>query len=199
MPGTVANYAVRKEPEQAPRRFVKRWTRTEYEHLVDIGVFTPEDRIELVNGDIIKKMPHNPPHAGSIGLVSKALARILTRNQSTRIQLPLALGALSEPEPDIAVVEGDERDYLVTHPTGALLVVEVTHTTHRLDRGAKSGVYAEAGVPEYWIVDLRAGTLEVRRSPVGAAYQGQNVLGRGDQITPLFAPNAVVEVADLLP
>lgn len=123
-----------------------------------------------------------------------------------RPQLPLSLDPDSEPEPDAAVVRGAPRDYVDTHPTTALLVVEVADTPLDLDRGKKAGLYAKAGIPEYWIVNLVEPVLEVHRDPAPvpggpseAAYRLVRRHAPSEAVT-LSTPGAgPVPVADLLP
>jgi Uma2 family endonuclease len=113
--------------------------------------------------------------------------------------MPLDVGAESMPEPDLAVVPGTPRDYYASHPTGAALVLEVTDTSQSHDRKRKPRLYAEAGIQDYWIVNLTRDVLEVYRNPVGAAYRTRLVLRRGERIAPLARSDAPIAVADLLP
>src|SRR5215470_15782347 len=148
---------------------LKRWTRVEYERLVEHGIFTAEDRIELIDGLLIVAEPQSSDHYTAIGLVARALARAFGEGWTIRSQGPLALDATSEPEPDVAVVRGDLRDYARAHPADPVLVVEVSVSSLTLDRRYKSSLYARAGRPEYWIVNLIDGVLEVRREPALSA------------------------------
>ena len=103
------------------------------------------------------------------------------------------------PEPDLAVVPGTPRDYYTAHPTGAALVVEVTDTTQYHDRKRKARTYAEAGIQDYWIINLARDVLEVYRDPAGDTYRTQRIFHRGDRIAPLARPDAPIAVDDLLP
>ena len=123
-----------------------------------------------------------------------------------RLHAPLALDEDSEPEPDVAVVAGAPRDYVRAHPSTAALVVEVADSSVRLDRRLKSGLYARAGLQEYWIVNLVGGVLEVHREPQPAAdalsgwgYRSVEILRSPATVIPLAAPGAQIPVADLLP
>ena len=122
-----------------------------------------------------------------------------------RSQAPLRF-AQSEPEPDVAVVEGAPRSHIARPPITALLVVEVSDSTLASDRDVKAHIYARAGIPEYWIVNLQAGQIEVRRdpradetAPLGWTYGALQTLGAGDQIAALARPDAPFSVADVLP
>ena len=97
------------------------WTREEYEKMVSAGVFHPEDRLELINGEILEMTPQSSAHATAVCLVDEALSAVYVRGFTVRVQVPMALGESSEPEPDVAVVRGRPRDYLAFHPTAATL------------------------------------------------------------------------------
>jgi Uma2 family endonuclease len=161
-----------------------RWTRREYEQLADVGVFGPEDRIELLDGEIWEMSPLRCAFAG-IGHVRHAG--------------PFALDDVSEPEPDVAVVAGRIRDYAEAHPRQALLLVEVSQSSLAFDRDRKRPAYARNGVPEFWILDLTMRRLEVYRDPRGETYGRVEILQAGDTATPLHAPDATIRVDDLLP
>ena len=186
-------------PEVQPPRWV--WTREQYERMVEAGVLGPDDKVELLDGQVVPKMSQNEPHAVATGLVSDALRDVFGTSAHPRDEKPLALSDLSEPEPDIAVVRGARRDYLGGHPAPAdvLLLVEVADTSLLQDRVRKLPLYAEAGVVECWIVNLQDGVVEVHRDPVGRAYGTKTTHGRGGAVSPVHAPDAPVAVADLLP
>jgi Uma2 family endonuclease len=142
----------------------------------------------------------------AVVLVHEALQAAFAPGHHVRAQLPVALDSMSEPEPDFAVVAGTPRDYLQGHPDTPALVVEVADTTISFDRSWKAGLYARAGIPEYWIVNLADRVLEVRRNPgeslsarYGWAYGTVHELRAGDEVSPLAASGARIVVADLLP
>ncbi len=178
---------------------VHRWTRQQYEEMVLHDIFQPGERVELVDGLIIDMSPQKSFHASTVCLVAEALQALFGAGHHIRVQMPLALGGNSEPEPDVAVVPGKTRDYVNAHPTTATLVVAVADTTLRLDRKAKQAVYARNGIAEYWIVNLKNNTLEVYREPQGDHYQAQTLLNSADSVYPLAAPDHGIIVADLLP
>lgn len=187
-----------------PRR--KIWTRAEYERMTALGVFSPDDRLELIEGEIVYKMPQNSPHVTGINLTAKTLRSLLTEQMHIRIQAPMALGNRSEPEPDVAVVAGTERDYEESHPTTALLIVEVSDSTLRTDRTTKAGLYARAGIAEYWILNLVERVLEVHRQParmpgypLGYFYQQVTRYEESERVSLLIIPGAQITVSDLLP
>ncbi|SRR5712691_282286 len=184
----------------------KRWTRLEYERMVDLGVFKPGDRLELVGGQLLVREPQGGPHMTAIGLAEDALRVAFGSGWIVRTQGPIALDDESEPEPDLAAVEGSRRDYVSGHPGRPTLLVEVAESSLAFDREHKGSLYARAQVADYWIVNLVERVLEVYREPVqapAAAYGWQYGallrLGPTDFISPLAAPHARVAVADLLP
>lgn len=186
----------------------RRWTRLEYERLVDLGVFRPEEPIELIGGELIVSEPKGSSHAVAVGLTGDALRSAFGPGWVVRVQDPVALDDESEPEPDLVVVPGGHRDYREGHPTRVVLVVEVAESSLALDldRDVKSGLYARAQVPEYWIVNLVDRVLEIHRRPirddstsVGWRYGFVERSGPQVRVSPLARAEARLLVADLLP
>src|SRR5947209_7586844 len=132
----------------------RRWTRAEYDRLIEVGVFQPGEPIELLGGELIVSEPQSEPHFTAIGLIEDALRTALGAGWVVRSQGPVALDDESEPEPDIAVVPGSRRDYRERHPARPVLVIEVAASSFYLDRTHKGSLYARAGLIDYWIVDL---------------------------------------------
>lgn len=177
---------------------VRRWTRQDYERMAAAGLFQPEERLELIEGTIYRMTPQSSRHAAFVQLVEEALRRAFAAGWCFRVQMPLALGDWSEPEPDLAVVPGSPRDYLEAHPTTAALVVEVAERSLPYDRTEKLALYARAGIPEYWLVDVQRRTLAVHRDPAAGAYRTRTVHRAGDSVAPLAHPQSALPVADLL-
>jgi Uma2 family endonuclease len=175
------------------------WARADYERLVAAGILGPGDRVELLEGEIIEMSPEKSRHAAAVDLTLDALRRRLGDSHSIRVQHPLAVSETSEPEPDLAVVPGSPRDYADRHPSSADLVVEVSDTSLDYDRNRKARVYARAGIVEYWIVNLVDSVLEVHREPTVSGYRSVTTVGRGEAVSPLVEPGAIVPVDDLLP
>jgi Uma2 family endonuclease len=183
----------------------RRWTRFEYDKLIDAGFLGPGDKIELLAGQLCVSEPQNNPHAMAISLGLDALQKALAPRWHVRVQLPIALDDESEPEPDLAVVSGGPREY-PEHPSRPALVVEVADSSLTLDREHKGSLYARAPLPEYWIVNLVDRVLEVYRNPspdaeapYGWVYGVMLTLGPEEHVAPLAAPLARIHVADLLP
>ncbi|MEM4412909.1 MAG: Uma2 family endonuclease [Candidatus Caldarchaeum sp.] len=181
-----------------------RWTRQEYDRMAEAGLFDPKERVQLIAGELVILTAQNSPHAVTIGKTQRVLERIFGQGIWVRIQMPALIDPDSEPEPDLVVVTGAPDEYLNEHSRTALLVIEVADTTLSLDRDQKAPLYARAGIPEYWIVNLLERCLEVFRDPVTppgqpASYRSHVKLGPSDTISLLAAPTASIAVADLLP
>ncbi len=178
---------------------MRRWTREEYDRMIAAGLFKPGERLELVDGEIFQMTPQGSAHFTAIQLTDEALRHAFGSGFVVRAQAPLALGPDSEPEPDVAVVTGNARDYRDAHPATALLVVEVADSTVDYARGRKITLYARAGIIEYWIVNLIERCLEVYRKPDQDTYLHCRRLVTGDKIAPLAAADKKIEVSDILP
>jgi Uma2 family endonuclease len=179
--------------------------RSRYDQLVEAGIFGPEDRVELLDGLLVAREPQGERHATVVGLVRAALEKVFGGAYHIREAKPIALDEQSEPEPDVVVVPGRLRDYLTAHPSRPVLVVEVADTSLALDRLRKGGLYARAGIADYWVANLIDEVLEVYREPVRAPsgrgawkYNSVRLLRRNAIVTPLAAPRARISVAALL-
>jgi Uma2 family endonuclease len=172
-----------------------------YFGLVHDGILDEADRVELLDGVIVAEPPMDPPHASGISYATDAIQRAVCGRSLVRIQAPFIASPFSVPEPDVAVVTGAKGDYLDRHPSSALLVVEVSDSSLQQDRLSKSRIYAGAGVPEYWIVNLRDDRVEVFREPDAGQrlYGARAVARRGEQLELVALAGAVVAVDDLLP
>jgi len=191
---------------KAPPLPLWRMTRVRYDRLVDVGIFGPEDRVELLDGLLVAREPQGERHATVVGLVRAALEKPFGSGHHVREEKPIALDDQSEPEPDVVVVPGRLRDYLTAHPSRPVLIVEVAETSLALDRLRKGGLYARAMISDYWVVNLVDEILEVHREPVRIPsghgdwkYDSVRLLRRNAVVTPLAAPRARIRVADLLP
>jgi Uma2 family endonuclease len=186
------------EPDPRPFRF----TRDHFRIIRDAGRFDGH-RVELIGGVIYHMSPINEPHVAGVSLTADALKAAFGAGYYVRVQAPLDLGLLSDPEPDVAVVPGSPRAYK-TAPVSALLVVEVADTTLTHDLTTKAEQYAAAGIPDYWVLDLVNRRLLVFRDPQpipvgGTAYRTQLTLGPPDSVELLAAPGHRIAVAELLP
>lgn len=181
---------------------VRRWTVEEYYRLWEAGFFRDE-RVELINGEILRMSPHNKPHSSAIGFLNNRLVRTFGETHLVRVQLPLSVGDLSEPEPDFSLVRPELIEGYQRHPTTADLVIEVSDSSLNYDRSRKTSLYASAQVKEYWVLNIPELRLEVYREPrqdahaeFGWSYFVHLVLTREDTVTPV-AVSGSLTVADL--
>ena len=181
----------------APRRF----TVEEVYKMTETGILPEDERIELIEGEIIVMGKQGPQHAASSSRIDDILRQLLGRRALVRFQLPLRLDDLSEPEPDIAIVLLDEDYYSDHHPTPSetLFVLEVSDSTLKLDRVRKSRVYAEAGIRQYCILNLKARELEDHRQPSPNGYRSKQIYSEDARFTLAAFPNISINVRDLLP
>jgi Uma2 family endonuclease len=180
----------------------RRWSRDDYYRAHSLGLFGPEEKLELIRGEIREKMPQGTPHTIATERTERCLLRFEFAGLGTvRSQKPISLPDDSEPEPDVAFARGTLDDYTDNHPEPAEihLVVEVSDTTLTYDRTDKAALYAEAGITEYWVLDVNARLLEIRRDPLNGEYRSLQTLRDTDTATPIFAPTESIPVGDLLP
>ena len=184
----------------------RRWKRQEYDRLVELGVLHEDEPIELIGGDLIVAEPKGTSHATAVALAAAVLRDAFGAGWLVRLQDPVALDDESEPEPDLVVVPGAPRDYLVAHPSRPALVVEVAEWSLAFDRREKGSLYARAHVVDYWIVNLSDRTVEIYRgpgtdaeAPFGWRYLDRSTFRPDQTISPLTRPDVSVRVRDLLP
>jgi|SRR5262245_43265317 len=179
---------------------VHRFTRDEYYRMAEAGLFRDE-RVELLDGEIITMSPQNTPHASTVYRSAHRLEQLIGNRTCIRCQLPIVLNDWSEPEPDIAVCVPDPDDYGHSHPQpGQIwLLIEVSDASFPYDRGQKTIAYAASGIPELWIVNLPNRRIEVLTDPDPASqhYQQQRYVVEGDVL--LLPGGGSIAVADILP
>ena len=183
------------EPEVEVRPF--RWTREAYYRLGDDGYFNGQ-RVELIDGEIVAMSPMTEPHFLGIYLVGEALRAVFGAGFYVRQQGPLHAGVATDLEPDVAVLRVADPRSLAAAPTTAELVVEVSVSSLRHDTIRKPPLYAAAGVPEYWVLDLAHAQLIVFRDPGPGGYATRFVRTATETVAPL-AVAGEVRVADMLP
>lgn len=149
--------------------------RVEYDLLVEQGAFDEDERIELLDGELVAMPPQKTAHARIVEALSERLMPALTGTVRVRVQLPFAADELSEPEPDVAAVPADAPRE--SHPDVALHVIEVADTSLTLDLGRKARIYAAAGVPAYWVIDPSVPAIHVHSEPTSDGYTSINVHG----------------------
>jgi len=177
-----------------------------YQRMIESGILTSADKVELLENYVVLKMPGNPPHDGTIQVISKRLGRRIPPGWDSRIQLSVTLPD-SQPEPDLAICRGDETTYLTSHPTPAdvALLIEVADSSLLRDQRDKTRIYARAGIPIYWIINLVDRRIEVHSQPSGAialaTYAASQNFQLGDDV-PLILDGqtiAKIPVSELLP
>lgn len=184
----------------------KRFTVREYHRLIELGLLTEDDNLELLEGYLVHKMARNPPHDSTLFRLSKILFRIAPAIWQVRVQMATTLPE-SEPEPDVAVVRGDDSAFDLRHPGPADfgIVIEVSDSTLDTDRIDKARIYASASLPEYWIVNIVDRQVEVHLQPSGPSalptYGSRQAFRPGQSVA--FSLDgqwvADVPVSDLLP
>ena len=161
-----------------------RFTVEEYARMGDAGIFSEDDRVELIDGDVHEMTPIGPTHAGIVDDLAELLVTRLSGKAKVRIQNPIRLGRHTEPQPDLVVAPLRTGHYTDRHPEGGevLLVIEVADSSLRYDLEEKLPLYAEAGIPEAWLVDVAAQTVAVYTEPTGKGYAAERTLRRGQEI-----------------
>jgi len=164
---------IHQQRSTVPREPVLQLTVEQYHEMLNAGILTDDDPVELLDGLLVTKMTKHPPHRIATTLISDALRRILPAGWYVEVQNPITTDD-SEPEPDVAVVRGSTRDYPNRHPSPSdvALVVEVADDSLRRDKTTKRRLYARAGIPIYWIANLIDNAIEVYSQPTG---KGMNV------------------------
>ncbi len=178
------------------------WTREEMYRAAEAGVFRPDERLELIDGQLVVKIsPQERPHSICVIKISAWLNDITGDAAYVITQGPIVLGERDEPEPDVAVVRGSPDDDLDEHPFPGevALVVEVGDPTLTRDRRLKVPRYAAAGIVEVWLVDVENRRLEIYREPERIGYGVVTILSEEHEAAPLFAPEAKTVIAELLP
>ncbi len=180
---------------------IHKYTAEEYQEMGKSGILTPDDRVELIDGEIVLKPPMLSRHAAAVLRNDYLFKSLFSREQAlVWVQLPIHLLNDGEPEPDLALLKPRSdfcKDSLPTNHD-VMLAVEISDTTVRLDRTVKLPFYALHGIPELWLVNLRDDVVEVYHNPEGSAYRESTRLGRGDSISPQAFPDVVLDVRDML-
>ena len=175
---------------------IRLWTVDEYHRMIEAEILTNEDKVELLAGQIIQMSPQQPPHAATTQCAFNYLASLLVGKAFLRMQLPITLPPNSEPEPDIAVVRLNYRQYFDHHPTSddIFLVVEVADATLAIDCKQKAQTYTSAKIADYWVLDVKKRQVYIFRQPENESYQQQIVLDENREISPLAFPEIEVKI-----
>lgn len=178
----------------------KLFTTTEYHKLRETGFFKEDDRVELLDGEIIAMSPIGPKHAGCVIRLIAFLTRKVGRHALVNAQNPVWLNEYSEPQPDIALLKPRADFYMESHPTpeDTLVAVEVSDSTLEGDRQIKLPKYAQAGVPEFWLVDLVNNRIEVHALPNEGVYQEVRIVLRHQNVISRTLPQLKLKASDIL-
>jgi Uma2 family endonuclease len=177
-----------------------RFSVDDYEQMIEFGILTENDRVELIRGEILKKMPIGDPHIASVNRLNYLFNRQVGNAAIVSVQNPIRL-ADSEPEPDLALLQ-PRADFYASgkpQPGDILLLIEVADTTLDYDRDTKRSLYAQAGIQEYWIVNLTEGCVEVYRQPQpDGTYRDVQTRRPGEQVEVVALPGVSLAVGDIL-
>lgn len=187
-------------PHTAPRLLRGHFTAADYHRLVDVGMLEPDARVELLDGQVVDMSPIGPRHAGTVNWLADRLRQLVGDRAIVSVQNPVALDEYSEPEPDLALLAPRADYYRSAHPRrdDVLLIVEIADTTLEKDRDVKLPLYARAGIPEVWIVNLNAACTEVYREPHADGF-GSIAIRRGaDTLSALAVPDVEFQAGDVL-
>jgi len=182
--------------ESFPRRH--RITVEDYHRMGEAGIFSEDDRVELIEGEVIDMAPIGSKHANTVDEFVQLIARQLPKKGRLRVQNPVLLNDGSEPQPDLTIVAN--RSYSAAHPSpeDILLLIEVADTSLEYDRSVKIPLYGRHGIPEVWLVDLESRTVEVFREPSAEGYRALQRHGAGEHLKPLALPEIDVDLTEVL-
>jgi Uma2 family endonuclease len=178
-----------------------RFTVDEYHRMGEVGIFSEDDRVELLAGEIVEMSPIGPLHAGTVSRLNALFSSRLGTEVIVSVQNPLLLRTEdSEPQPDVVLLRPRPDFYTRSHPEAqdVYLVIEVADTSVVTDREVKLPIYARTGVPEAWLLDVATQRLEVHRHPTPDGYQDVRSLQRGESVAPQAFPVLVLTVDTLL-
>jgi len=179
----------------------RRFTVEEYHRMTRMGILTEEDRVELIAGEIIQMPPIGPCHAACVAQLTRRLIQVLGDRAVLWPQNPVRLPRDTEPHPDVVLLRPRPDTYFryPARPEDVLLLIEVAGVSYRYDRCVKLPLYARAGVPEVWIIDLTNDVVEVHRQPAARGYGSVHTVDRGGTLTPLAFDDVTLAAADILP
>jgi Uma2 family endonuclease len=178
----------------------KRFTVDDYYRMAETGILTPQDRVELIDGEIYEMSPIGDRHAMAVNRANMIFARGLGDKVVVAVQNAARLDMYSEPQPDVVLIRPRENFYGKQHPRpeDVLLFIEVSDTTLRFDQNIKLPVYARSRIRELWIVDLNNDVIRVHRKPKGKTYLSVEVRARGESVSPEAFPDFSTPVDELL-
>ena len=178
----------------------RRFTADEYQRMGEAGILGDDDRVELIDGEIVTMTPVGSPHAAAVDRVTQRLVLRLGEQAIVRVQGPVRLDAYSELQPDITILRARADFYRGGHPHAAdvLLVIEVAETSVRFDREVKAPLYARAGIIEYWLADLTSESVLCHASPQEGMFREVTVHRRSESLSPRSLPGVTIAVDDFI-
>lgn len=181
-----------------PARYL--FTVEDYERMAELGILREGDRLELICGEIIQMSPIGTRHAACVDELTRLFVTFFGRSAKVSVQNPFVLGGRSKPQPDLAVVRSRADRYKTALPTSpdVMLLVEVSDSTLAFDRNTKLPLYAEADIPEVWIVNISGKTIEIYTAPTGGAYAPPQIVKRGESFTSPTIPGLTLSADDIL-
>ena len=176
------------------------FTVDDYYRMAEVGLLKPDERVELIEGEIVKMTPIGPRHAGHVEQLADVFSHALGRAVHIRTQNPLRLGDRSEPEPDMMVLRRAPDFYKSRHPdpSDVHLLVEVADSSLVYDRQTKVPLYARHGIPEVWLVNLVERHIAVYRDPAPDGYRSVSIVRQGGTLRPLAFPDFELAVDEIL-
>jgi Uma2 family endonuclease len=182
---------------------LKRWRLTvdDYHRMAKAGILHEDDRVELIEGELIEMAAIGSYHFTTVNNLNREFSAQVAENYIVSIQNPVRLSRHSEPQPDVVLLRPRADKYAegLPGPEDVLLIVEVSDSTAAADRRVKLPLYAAAGIPEAWLVNIPRRSIEVHREPRGGRYQQVTVFRKGERIALLLLPDVSVAVEDILP
>ena len=178
----------------------RRFTVDEYHRMAEVGLLNEDDRVELINGEIVEMTPIGVPHASTVRRLIRLLSQRFSGQAIVDVQNPVRGWEYSEPQPDLTLLRARPGMYSDAHPGpgDVLVVIEVADSSAAYDREVKLPLYASAGFPEAWLVDLTDEHIEVHRMPTPEGYRDVRILQRGDRFAPGAFPDVEINVDEVL-
>jgi Uma2 family endonuclease len=176
------------------------FTVDEYHRMAEAGILGEDDRVELIHGQVVAMTPIGPDHGSCVNRLTALLVPLAGRHATVSVQNPLVLGKHEEPQPDLTVLRYRADGYRERHPEASdvLVVIEVGDTSVEADRRTKIPLYARTGIPEAWLVNLPADTIECYRAPGAEGYADIRTAQCGETLTPVRLPGITLQVDDVL-
>lgn len=177
-----------------------RWTIDEFYRMAEVGLLEPDARVELIDGVVVDMAPIGPGHGGHVKRGNRFFTRLLGDRALMSVQDTIRMGPRFGPEPDLAILRPRADDYTESNPTAEdiLMLIEVAESSLSYDRATKMRLYAQVGVPDYWIVNLVDKQIEIHRDPTAEGYKTIEIKRRGDAIQLVAFPDVTVSVSDIL-